>query len=344
MRKFRRTRIIQLKQKISPIFWLQRILFLFIFGIALNGCVNNYDIIAMHNKHKEKESLKKKSSNIPIYWADHEIGKNYIVVSTSEWSPLTFFPFYSRKKAITNKWIGQAAKNCEKLKGDAVIMGEPGNSRVIKFSDQTLTELGAAYKMKGLGQASKLGLDENNLSIKNFKNLSISWLGVDYSEVKFVGIENKYKNETTLKSLITQSNLIIEKEVSKFNFSTYFNHSSIIPDFNIIKVVNSKLIAMDLVSQTPRELTENDIKSKIKSYSTFSKGRDLGLVIIAENINKLKKSGSYWIVVFNTHTKEVIKCARIKGRPSGNGFTNYWVNSIAASCEQIDSVYETWLK
>ena len=69
------------------------------------------------------------------------------------------------------------------------------------------------------------------------------------------------------------------------------------------------------------------MKKVISSYDTKGK-TGIGLVFVAENLNKVEQIGSYYVVFFDMASKEIIDSERKVGKASGIGFRNYWAGSI----------------
>jgi hypothetical protein len=53
----------------------------------------------------------------------------------------------------------------------------------------------------------------------------------------------------------------------------------------------------------------------------------MGLVFVAENLNKITQMGSYWVCFFDLGTKEIIDMQLKTGKAAGFGFRNYWAGS-----------------
>jgi hypothetical protein len=78
----------------------------------------------------------------------------------------------------------------------------------------------------------------------------------------------------------------------------------------------------------------DQVKDVIKKYDVEDKS-GVGLIFVAENLNKVSQTGSYYVCFFDLSTKEIIDCKRMTGAVSGIGFRNYWACSIY-------NVMKTW--
>jgi hypothetical protein len=58
---------------------------------------------------------------------------------------------------------------------------------------------------------------------------------------------------------------------------------------------------------------------------------------VAENLHKVKQTGSYYVVFFNQETKEIVDAQRFEAKAVGIGFRNYWAGSVF-------NIMKIWLK
>jgi hypothetical protein len=69
-------------------------------------------------------------------------------------------------------------------------------------------------------------------------------------------------------------------------------------------------------------------------------GRDgIGVVFIAESLNKSYKEAYFHFVAINMKTGEVLFHQRLRGEPSGFGLRNYWANSVYRVINDIKLYY-----
>ena len=74
------------------------------------------------------------------------------------------------------------------------------------------------------------------------------------------------------------------------------------------------------------ELNDGQIQEIVDGLTCTS--NDCGLVLIAENLNKLDERATYLVVFFNANTKEIIYSKRASGKGFGFGVRNHWAGSI----------------
>jgi hypothetical protein len=163
---------------------------------------------------------------------------------------------------------------------------------------------------------------------------SITWYGIDFTMAKFTlvaedpsVIVNQY-----LKSL----NQLIQMEPEKFDIKKWFNKSEVKFDLDQVNEKNAKISTDKLVISDESTITLDDVKKVIAGYNT--KGNPgLGLIFVAENLHKVKQTGSYYVVFFNQETKEIVDAQRFEAKAVGIGFRNYWAGSVF-------NIMKIWLK
>jgi hypothetical protein len=163
---------------------------------------------------------------------------------------------------------------------------------------------------------------------------NISWYGVDFTLARFTLVTEDPAAivSTSLKAI----NTLIIAEPDKYNLKKFFSKSEVANDVEMVNERNSKIDPSLLVVPDKHTITPEDVKNAISSYDTKDK-TGTGLVFVAENLNKVDESGSYYVVFFDIASKEIIDMERRVGKPSGIGFRNYWAGSVY-------NVMKTWLK
>jgi len=117
---------------------------------------------------------------------------------------------------------------------------------------------------------------------------------------------------------------------------------SLIYDIDMIMKVNYDTPLNDMESYNTPNYTENDIKSFISSYKTSDK-EGIGILFLAESLNKTREEGVFHFVVINLKTKELLFHERLNGKPRGFGLRNYWAGSIYKIIKEIKNYrYEVW--
>ena len=90
-----------------------------------------------------------------------------------------------------------------------------------------------------------------------------------------------------------------------------------------------------IVNHTIEPFTEQDIEFELQEIE-YPEGEGLGLVVIAGELNKGTKMGTYYYVFFDCATGDIVSCMPFKGQASGFGLRNYWANSFYRTIAEIN--------
>jgi hypothetical protein len=163
---------------------------------------------------------------------------------------------------------------------------------------------------------------------------NITWFGVDFTLARFTLVTEDPAAivSTSLKAI----NTLILAEPEKYDLKKFFSKSEVTPDVDMVNERNSKIDPTILVVPDKYTITPEDVKKVISSYDTKGK-TGMGLVFVAENLNKVEQIGSFYVVFFDMGTKEIIDSERRVGKAAGFNFRNYWAGSVFA-------VMKGWLK
>lgn len=160
---------------------------------------------------------------------------------------------------------------------------------------------------------------------KALNESSMTWYGVDFSLAKFTMIIDD--PEDIVDRYLDAINQLVPNEPEKYDLKEYFNKSEVTIDLNEVAERNSNIDPDALVIDEKHEISLDDVKAVIKSYNTQDHS-GMGLVFIAENLNKSSQTGSYYVCFFDNSTKEIIDARRMTGKATGFGIRNYWAGSV----------------
>lgn len=175
-------------------------------------------------------------------------------------------------------------------------------------------------------------------------DVKVTWLGVDFSHVKLIGDFNQWgnggeKSGNQIKEIyFPKWNELILNESEKYDLVGMLRKSKLKYDTGMITDLNDETPLEDLEADDEPDYTEEDIVSFVKSYQ-LDDTEGIGVVFIAEALNKRKTLAIYHFVAFNMSTKEVLIQERIESKPSGFGLRNYWGGSIYRTIKTITNTY-----
>lgn len=162
---------------------------------------------------------------------------------------------------------------------------------------------------------------------------SLTWLGIDYTLAKFSFIDEK---PGIVKDNFSAINKAVMSDEDKYNIRKYFNKKTVIFDTDIINSSNGKIDPEQIKIGSSYAVKPNAVRKLISSYNTKGK-QGLGLVFIAENMNKSTISGSYYVCFIDLNTKKIIDSSRVVGKAGGAGFMNYWARSVLDGMKRWES-------
>jgi hypothetical protein len=163
---------------------------------------------------------------------------------------------------------------------------------------------------------------------------SVTWYGVDFSLARFTNITED--PEIFVKQYFNAINQLVPDEPGKYDIKKYFNKEDANINLDQVTERNGNVDPATLVVSEPYEISPEDVQSVVRSYNTQDPS-GLGLVFVAENLNKDDATGSYYVCFFNNGTKDIVDARRITGKAAGFGVRNYWAGSMY-------NVMKAWLK
>ena len=154
---------------------------------------------------------------------------------------------------------------------------------------------------------------------------SIKFYGVDFSQAKVFGAD-----ETTaqFKAAFRGINELFIIEAKKYDVGKHLKKEVTEISLEAVNQVNSAINEENLMtSQTNYSLNNGQVEAAIQALP-IRQVPGVGMVLIAEFLNKPANKASYKIVFFNTETKEIIEEWISEGKARGFGLRNYWAGSV----------------
>jgi len=180
-------------------------------------------------------------------------------------------------------------------------------------------------------------------------NEDITWLGIDYSQVKFIGSATQWQDAGEISNMelrdkyFTAWNNLIENEPTRYKIAEAVNRAGVSYATNVTAKVNNSLKG-NFFSEDGNDfnrLDESDIKKLVSNYN-FQGKKGIGFMFFAEAMSKGKEAASYWVTFVNMDTKKVILTHQVTAKAGGFGFRNYWAGSIVKAIKDIKSNLRKW--
>ena len=175
-------------------------------------------------------------------------------------------------------------------------------------------------------------------------DVKISWLGIDFSHVKLIGnfaefFEAGEKSSWQIRDIyFPRWNNIILNEPEKYDIRGMIRKPDLWYDIDMLGDINSQTSLDEIESYNTVKFSEEDIQSFVNQYNLQDK-EGIGILFIAECLNKNAEEAYYHFVAINMKNKEVLFHERLRGEPNGFGLRNYWANSIYSVIRNIREYY-----
>lgn len=162
----------------------------------------------------------------------------------------------------------------------------------------------------------------------------VTLYGVDFSHVLIRGADES--GEAFVEAFDRINNLFLtepKKYVKPFTQKTKIDVRAV----NIIPVgkLNSQMNRQSMFTQDYVEsFTDEEVALAVKGLE-LEKGKGVGVVLLALELNKQQRRAFYELVFFDISTRKVLTRGTIQGAAKGFGLRNYWANSIHSALQKI---------
>lgn len=199
-----------------------------------------------------------------------------------------------------------------------------------------------------IGQISVMG-QYKKADIFKISN-DVTWLGVDYSELKFIGPASGWgevalKTPTEMRDRFFPAwNELIVKEEKAFRLADAIGRLEVNKAIEITADANAKMNKKEIFSENIgdfQSLNENDVYSMVKKYD-FKGKTGIGFLLIAEGMSKGRAEASYWVTFVDMQSKTVLLTKRMLGEAGGVGFRNYWANTVKSVMKSLKKDFKSW--
>jgi hypothetical protein len=163
---------------------------------------------------------------------------------------------------------------------------------------------------------------------------TITWYGIDFTRAKFTLVTEE--PSLIVNQYLKSINQLVQMEPEKYDLKKWFNKTETSVDLVPVTERNATINPETIVSNDAHSITEDDVKEVVANYKNSGKP-GLGLLFVAENLNKPLESASHYVVFFNQETGEIVDSRRFEVKPSGIGFRNYWASTVY-------NIMKIWLK
>lgn len=195
-----------------------------------------------------------------------------------------------------------------------------------------------------------IGLSHNTITaqsaadIFNSSKTAITWLGVDFSQVKIAG-EMGTVTTSELIPLFDKINGVIINESDKYNFKEALGKDDIPYDLGPVSKINGEIDTENILTSASAEkgrINAELIAKLVKAYD-LKAPKGIGLVFFMETLDKPSETGTMWVTFFDLPTKKVLLTEQMSGKAMGFGFRNHWARTVYEVIKDIKkSKYKAW--
>jgi hypothetical protein len=172
----------------------------------------------------------------------------------------------------------------------------------------------------------------------------ITWLGIDFSHVRLIGSFAEFCDAGAkspvriITDYFPKWNRIVLDEREKYDIRGMLRKMDICYDIDMIMDLNYKTNPDSMESCNTQRFTGEVIQDCVNQYNLEGK-EGIGVVFIAECLNKNYEEACFHFVAINMKTKKVLIHERLRGKPGGFGLRNYWANSVYRIINDIKYYY-----
>jgi hypothetical protein len=160
----------------------------------------------------------------------------------------------------------------------------------------------------------------------------IKFFGIDYSHAKVYGAA---ETPEQFKVAFNKINALFIIEAKKYDVGKRIKKEISEISLDAVNQLNPKINSSELMTTNKQyALDEQQIKQAIQSLP-IEKEEGIGMIFVAELLNKADDRATYQTVFFNLESKEIIDVRPVNGKARGFGLRNFWAYSIYKSLDML---------
>ncbi len=159
---------------------------------------------------------------------------------------------------------------------------------------------------------------------------TITWLGIDFSQARFIGDYNKFRTEADARRLMEALNELMIIEKAKYDVGKMLLKQNVYLKLEVTKDHNKTIDVDALLADSLKShdhLVIDNIKEIVSQYD-FEGNTGIGLMYNVETFNKTKSEALIWVTFINMDMKEVLFSEKLAQEPGGFGLRNFWAGAI----------------
>lgn len=175
----------------------------------------------------------------------------------------------------------------------------------------------------------------------------VTWLGLDFSDAKFIGDRDKYGSLSDVRYFLKAWNDLMETEKDKYNVAKPFKKTTVDYRLDVTREHNDELDVTEMLTADQSRydhIHAADVQAIVKSYD-FKGLSGTGVMFIVESFSKTSQKGAFWVTFIDLGSGEVLFTERAEGAPGGSGIRNFWAGAVLDMLKKIEKKdFERWRK
>ena len=190
---------------------------------------------------------------------------------------------------------------------------------------------------------AKIGSSQTVNDLFSPKEMTITWLGVDFTNGKYL-LANPEKVDSYLPDYCIRINKKISEDHHRFYFPIAYR-KNFIYNTRVIDSANNEIQNSVIISKKKEfvELTPTKIKQIVSGYSFTSTMKGVGLVFIYEKVsNSGNDEGTIWMAFINIETKDILFLQNTTSNLEGQTIEEQWSYPALSMLRKSKGNYERW--
>ncbi|HEX6891863.1 MAG TPA: hypothetical protein VF141_14250 [Chryseolinea sp.] len=179
------------------------------------------------------------------------------------------------------------------------------------------------------------------------EDVPVTWLGLDFTNAKFIGDREKFGSESDVRHLLDAWNALIIAEPEKYDVAKAIDKKKVENATDVTKDHNAELDVMSMFSDEQKDylrIKPSDVEQTVAGYD-FKGKSGIGLMFMVESFSKPNEEGSIWVTFINMDSKEVLFSERMAAPPKGFGMRNFWAGCVYGILTKMEKKeFEMWRK
>lgn len=194
-----------------------------------------------------------------------------------------------------------------------------------------------------------ISFSQSTADVFRASDFEYTYLGIDYSHAKFKGNFSQISSAGSTGVVAIKDdyfvkwNYVVNNERAKYSLEDALRKDEINYDLDAIEQINENTIVEEMEGKVVK-FSKEDIQGFINN-SDYSINEGIGIMFVAEYLDKGKVEACFHFVMFSMESKEILIHERMVNPPGGFGLRNYWIKPVYLSIEKIrKKLYKSWKK